>query len=433
MCTQFGTQEANDVATKKFFRIVRLQARNVKRIKAIDITPDGTGVIIVAGNNGEGKTSALDAIMWALAGKDAVAKEPIRRGQGKAVATVDCGDFIASRILTPTGQKLELKAANGEKISQPQTFLDRILGRLSFDPLKFAGMSGRDRVATLLNLIPGLEGKLDEIATARDTLYDDRRAVNHQVRNLTGQLEEMKAPEADWPTEMVSTKMLLEEKNRLQLIITDNNEKRRSLENAETQRQAAIANVAELERQLNEARAALGGWSKKVGKMKAEVERLVDPDISEIDAQIAAASDHNQKATNRAAYENIQRVLAAEKEKAENLTNQITAIEKQKEAILEDADFPVKGLSFADGDVMFNAILFDQLASSEQLRVSLAMAMATNPALRVIRITDGSLLDDKSMEIVRQMAEQHDYQVWIECVGDRADATVVIEDGRVKT
>ena len=71
------------------FRIVRLQAQNVKKLKAIDITPKpGAPLVIVAGNNGEGKTSVLDAIMWALGGADAVPKDPIRHGQTKAIATV---------------------------------------------------------------------------------------------------------------------------------------------------------------------------------------------------------------------------------------------------------------------------------------------------------------------------------------------------------
>ncbi|HAY44081.1 MAG TPA: hypothetical protein DCY59_11295, partial [Micrococcaceae bacterium] len=61
---------------------------------------------------------------------------------------------------------------------------------------------------------------------------------------------------------------------------------------------------------------------------------------------------------------------------------------------------------------------------------SLAMAIALNPGLRVIRIADGSLLDSDSLELIRDQAAEHDFQIWIEMVGDRDDA-YVIEDGEV--
>jgi DNA repair exonuclease SbcCD ATPase subunit len=424
---------------QNFHRIVRLQARNVKRIKAIDVTPDGTGVTIVAGNNGEGKTSLLDSIMWALAGKDAVDKDPIRRGQQKAEVTVECDGFTVKRTITPTKQTLELKDANGEKIGQPQTWLDNILGRLTFDPLEFSKMKGRIRVATLLELIPGLETKLDEIATHRATLYEDRKGVNHDARNYQAQLEEMDTPEDDWPTETVSTTDLLKEKNFRQATLNGNNAKREELkisrgniEQVDGHIETVKEKILELEVELNLAEAKKRELLAFMARLQEGVDMLTDPDIAEIDAQIEAAEGINTKVTHAAAYRRIKSMHTEAENKAGILTDEITALEKNKEEILEQAEFPIKGLAFGDGEVLFGGILWDQLSSSEQVKVSVAMAMAMNPALRVIRITDGSLLDNKSLDVIREMARQRDYQVWIECVGDRADATVVIEDGQAK-
>ena len=50
-------------------KIAALEAENVKRIKAVEITPAPTGLTIVGGNNNQGKTSVLDAIAWALGGE----------------------------------------------------------------------------------------------------------------------------------------------------------------------------------------------------------------------------------------------------------------------------------------------------------------------------------------------------------------------------
>ena len=47
-------------------KITSLEAENVKRIKAVQIEPASTGLTVIGGNNGQGKTSVLDAIAWAL-------------------------------------------------------------------------------------------------------------------------------------------------------------------------------------------------------------------------------------------------------------------------------------------------------------------------------------------------------------------------------
>lgn len=48
--------------------ITALEAENVKRHKAVALTPAPTGLTLVGGNNNQGKTSVLDALAWALGG-----------------------------------------------------------------------------------------------------------------------------------------------------------------------------------------------------------------------------------------------------------------------------------------------------------------------------------------------------------------------------
>ncbi len=49
-------------------KITQFEAENVKRIKATALTPSASGLTIIGGRNNQGKTSALDAIAWALGG-----------------------------------------------------------------------------------------------------------------------------------------------------------------------------------------------------------------------------------------------------------------------------------------------------------------------------------------------------------------------------
>ena len=55
-----------------------------------------------------------------------------------------------------------------------------------------------------------------------------------------------------------------------------------------------------------------------------------------------------------------------------------------------------------------------------------------NPRLRVIRVRDGSLLDEESKASLTQYAEENDLHVWIETVSSGREAAVVIEDGMVR-
>ena len=79
-----------------------------------------------------------------------------------------------------------------------------------------------------------------------------------------------------------------------------------------------------------------------------------------------------------------------------------------------------------------NGVPFDQASDAEQLRVSTQIAIALNPQLRVIRIRDGSLLDDDAMKQLAEIADKNDFQIWIERVRSDDKVGFVIEDGHVK-
>ena len=114
------------------------------------------------------------------------------------------------------------------------------------------------------------------------------------------------------------------------------------------------------------------------------------------------------------------------------LTAAMTVLEKQKTDAIAAASFPVPGLGFNDTGVTFKGLPFAQCSSAEKLRVSVAVAMSAAPKLRVIRITDGSLIDSKNLEILSTLAKENDFQLWIEKVDESGKVGVYIEDGEVK-
>ena len=120
--------------------------------------------------------------------------------------------------------------------------------------------------------------------------------------------------------------------------------------------------------------------------------------------------------------------------KAKALTTQMAERQREADAKIAAASLPVSGLTLTtDGAVRLNDLPFEQASDAEQLRTSIALAMALNPRLKVIRVRDGSLLDSDGMEFVRQMAKERGYQVWIESVSHGEPTGFELVAGRVRS
>lgn len=395
-------------------KIISLTAENVKRLKAVEITPDGN-VVTITGRNAQGKTSVLDAIWLALGGGPAAkgTTRPIRDGEAKASVTLDLGDFIVTRTWTGTKSTLTVKSREGATFSGPQGVLDALVGRLSFDPLEFTRLSAREQTAALLDLVE-LDVDLDALAAERQAIYDERTEVGRRGKSLG----ETPAIVPGVPDEEVSAGALVASIRAAEAQESQQREEREALA-------LALAKVKELE-------ADLANWRATVESHQATVDAHGPlADVDALEAELASVED-----TNRAVRANANaRDIAARKDalraEYERLTGRIEAIDRAKSNALATATFPVDGLGFDDTGVTFQGVPFSQASSAEQIRVSLAMAMSLNPRLRVIRILDGSLLDADNLALIEQMAAEQDYQVWIERVSDPSETAVVIEDGEV--
>ena len=61
-------------------KIDSFEIENTKRIKTVSLEPSPQGLTVIGGRNGQGKTSVLDAITWALAGERYRPSNPQREG-----------------------------------------------------------------------------------------------------------------------------------------------------------------------------------------------------------------------------------------------------------------------------------------------------------------------------------------------------------------
>lgn len=404
-------------------RIVKLTAENIKRLRAVEITPDGNTVVI-AGRNGQGKTSVLDAIWMALGGGPAAkdTTRPIRDGATHAAVTVDLGELRVTRTWTTKGTTLRVESADGARFPSPQAMLDRLVGRLAFDPLDFAHQSPRDQLAALLDVVdlPFDPADLDQ---RRQRLYEQRTSVGREGKALEGQLAGHPEPPADLPEEEQSLAAVLDEYRRAQYQQADVEACRRRV-GEERQR------VERLRRDLAQAEADLEQAEQHLAQ--ASTGDLADVPLDTYTRRLAELEGTNAAVRAARARADVARRLTAKRDEYQALTARIAELDDMKAAAIRDAAMPIDGLGFDSDGVTYNGVPFKQCSAAEQLRVSVAMAMALNPKVRVIRITDGSLLDSDNLALIEEMARDNDYQCWVERVSDgERGVGILIEDGTV--
>ena len=191
--------------------------------------------------------------------------------------------------------------------------------------------------------------------------------------------------------------------------------------------------IARLNKRIDDEQVKLNEVIEKGKALQEEVKDLIDPDIIGLQQQMTDIEKNNKAYRSATEYREVEHKLKTSQEESQAFTNKIQAIEQQKETMLKEAKFPIDGLNFNEQGVTFNGIPFKQCSSAERLKVSLAMAMALNPELKVIRITNGNLLDSSNMAVVEQMAKDNDYQIWLEMVDESGKMGIYIEDGEVVT
>jgi DNA repair exonuclease SbcCD ATPase subunit len=400
-------------------KIIRLESTNYKRLKAVEIVPDPDGnLVIVAGKNGQGKTSILDSITAALGGVNGkTTPKPIRDGEDRAEIVLETEDLIVTRKFTASGPTLLVKSHDGAVYPKGQAKLDDLLGRLSLDPLAFTQLSDRDQLATLLDLVD-LPFDIDKLAAERKEVFERRTDANRKVKELTARAAEYISRPADLPDEEISVSALV-------AAYREGQELNDRIAEADRAVVALQARVEKLRAELAVAQDALDNASDYSAKAPAPV------DLEAIEKQVNNAEEINAAVRHHKVGEKVRADLTIAEQEAAELTEAIAEIDKQKADGLAAAVFPIDDLGFDDTGVTYRGVPFKQASGAEQLRVSLAMAIALNPKLRVIRIADGSLLDSDNLALVESIAREHDFQVWIEMVGDGDGRGIVIEDGQV--
>ncbi len=425
-------------------KIIRLQAEGFKRLVAVDISPEGD-LVAVGGNNAEGKSSVLDSIFAALGGAAAAPVKPVRTGEEYAIIRLDLGDLKVTRYFGADGaDRLKVENAEGATFSTPQTMLDKLVGSIAFDPLAFARMPAKDQAAELRRLVP-LSVSLDDLAAADRKDMADRRDVNRDAKALKARIDAIEVsgivpPRPDRDA-IVAAMASAGETNAG--ILNDQRTRERMAEQAREDEQRAgrmSEEAASLRRRADEldeqARDIRNAAAEVIDRITAMPPLPAPVDTADLAEQLAQADRDLALLGRIDERKRLESEFEDLRTKSDAFTKAMEDRAELRAKALAEAKMPVEGLSFADFDgdqlVTYNGEPFSQASGAQQLRVSMGIAMAANPKLRVMLIKDGSLLDDKGLAIVRELASAGDYQVWLETVGEREGVGIIMEGGKVK-
>ena len=394
---------------------------SVKRIKALTLTPAPAGLTVIGGRNNQGKTSGLDAIVWALGG-DRYRPSQAQR-EGSVLPPRLRLELSNGIIVERSGKNSDLKVTDASGRKAGQQLLNSFVEQLALDMPRFMQSTSKEKATTLLRII-GLEEQVEKLERQEKELYNQRHAIGQIADQKAKYAKELPSyPEA--PAEPVSAYDLIQ---RQQDILARNGENQRKRERA-----AQLA--AEMDR---------------VGKELALLEERYKTLCADYETAQKSALDLQDEATDEleASIRNIEAVNAkvrtnqdkarAEAEAKEcgdqyaGLTAQLEAVRQQKTDLLQGAKLPLPGLSVEDGELIYKGKPWDCMSGSDQLKVSTAIVRALKPDCGFVLLDK---LEQMDLETLRE------FSAWMEAEGLQGIATrvstggecsIIIEDGYAK-
>lgn len=416
-------------------KIIQFNAENIKRLVAVEIKPD-SNLVEITGKNGQGKTSILDAILWAMGGNKIIQSKPVRDGAESGYVRLDLGDYVVTKKFKVKEDgdvtiSLTVENRDGAKFGSPQELLNKFLGDLTFDPLAFSRKKPSDQVVALRALVPDYD--FNAADKKAKELFDNRTDINRQVRDLKGRIDAITLPEGDLPARIsvealtIDLQKAMEHNTKVDAAARKAESVNRDISNLEGSVQAKRDEIAALEK-------AIIHNEQSIEELRDQLDSIIvedKMDLAPIRDELAKADHVNSIAARVEERTRLKAEMSDKEVAAEALSIQIDEIKKASAAAVVAANLPIDGLTLTEETVLLNGNPFDQASDAEQLRASVAIAGAMNPALRVIRVRDGSLLDESSMNLLREYAEKNQYQIWIETVSSGRETAVLIEEGAV--
>ena len=416
-------------------KIMALEAENVKRIKAVALTPSPTGLTLVGGNNNQGKTSVLDALAWALGGDrfrpdaaqrdGAVAPAHLKVRLSNGVVVERKGKNSTLTVTDPTGRR------------SGQQLLNAFIEPLALDLPRFMEASDKEKADILLRII-GIGTELHTRDLEIKALYDKR--------TFTGQLAAQKKHFAeelisypDAPEEPVSASDLIRQQQEILARNGENQRKRNQLDKLIDEKNQLNFTLRDLDEKIEDLKeeykqtqAKFTDLENQIFQARKSAAQLQDESTAELEASIRDIEEINQKVRANLEKSRAEDEAARYASDYDKLTEAITRKRADRMALLNGADLPLPELSVEDGALTYKGKHWRDMSGSDQLRVAAAIVRRLNPDCGFVLLDKLEQMDMTTLQEFSAWLEAEHLQAIATRVSTGSECQIIIEDGMVK-
>lgn len=408
-------------------KISKLEIENVKRVKAVKIEPSPAGLTVVGGKNGQGKTSVLDSIAWALGGNKYRPSQASR--DGSAIPPYLHLTLSNGLVVERKGKNSDLKVIDPNGQKGGQQLLDSFVEELAIDLPKFMNASNKEKANILLRII-GVGQQLHELEVKEQEVYSRRHTIG-QIADQKAKFAKEQPYFTDAPKELISASELIQQQQAILARNGDNQRKRQQLTQIKDAYTRQGHEVERLKLLLSEAEAQFAQLGQDLYTAQRGAVDLHDESTAALEANIQQIDEINRKVRANLDKDKAETDANDYRQQYDTLTTEINGIRQQKTDLLTNASLPLPGLSVDDGELTYRGQRWDNMSGSEQLMVSAAIVRKLKPDC-------GFILLDKLEQM--DMDSLHEFGAWLEQEGLQAIATrvstgdecsIIIEDGYV--
>ena len=413
-------------------KISSLELENVKRIKAVRLVPTEKGLTVIGGNNGQGKTSVLDAIAWALGGDRYRPSTPNREGSvvppririelSNGLVVERAGKNSALKVTDPTGQR------GGQQL------LNSFVEELALNLPKFMEASGREKADTLLKII-GVGDRLYTLDREEKQLYNQRLTIGRIADQKAKYAKEM--PFYDGvPETPVSAMELIQRQQEILLRNAENQKKRsRAQELAQELRQTekTLEDQTDRLRRLLEEQTQtqykLDRLRENLQEARRTAQELRDESTAQLEADLQNIDAINIKVRANLDREKAEAEAQGYSRQYDALTEELEKTRQEKYELLHGARMPLEELSVEDGELTYRGKRWDGMSGSEQLKVSAAIVRELNPRCGFVLLDKLEQMDLSTLQEFGAWLEKENLQAIATRVSTGGECSVIIEDG----
>jgi energy-coupling factor transporter ATP-binding protein EcfA2 len=423
-------------------KVLSLQAQDFKRLKDVDIAFDGTSLVLIGDKNGQGKTSALDSIAWAVGGDRFRPTNPTRKGAEKSYikVTLDNGVTVERKGINGA---LKVTAPNGK--AGGQALLNEFVNVFALNLPKFMVATDIEKAKMLLDCFPGLGAKLQALNAEATRIYNERLGI--------GQIADRKAKYAsELPFDPQAPAALLtglEMSKKMQdalAVNARNDALRKAIPKAEADIKALVyraesvqKRIDDLNRQLAQARSELASIEKDrdaasqaLATAKATTATLQDQDTTAIERELEAIDSLNARFRANESKKAAEDEASTLKGQYQDMTDALESVRAERIKLLASVAMPMDGLTIGDeGQLVYNGQPWDCMSGSEQYRVAVAICAAVNPRCGFVLVDKLESMDADTLHEFAAWLADRGLQVIGTRVGTDGENTLILEDGQV--